>query len=176
LETALLIGSHLGFLIIGVLLTAWGAWLFRADAAKSASAREETARRLALTEEVALQCGTLHHRFQRYCNLLGERIAAGPAFSADRQLELEKAHQELLVLADELSEADSKLLLLGETSLAKLLRVYAAKVLAVRRQYPGNLAKLNDEVLKQQRQEVNGLRDRFFKSLSQCYGRKPNAG
>lgn len=49
LESSILITSHLGFLVIGALIAGWTAWLFRTDAV-----REQTGRRLALLEEVAL--------------------------------------------------------------------------------------------------------------------------
>lgn len=172
METAILIGSHLVFLIIGAIIAGWCAWVFRAQGASAASAREETARRLALVEEVALQTGTLHHRFQRYCSLLSELSRADQGLSANRQLELDKAHQELAILTEELSEADSKLLLLDEVALARALRVYAGKIQALRRQYPGNRQQLTEELLKKHLQEVNTLRDKLFSSLSRRYGQR----
>lgn len=172
METAILIGSHLVFLVIGAIIAGWCAWLFRTQGADAASAREETARHLALVEEVAIQIGSLHHRFQRYCTLLSELSRSGQGLPADRQLELDKTHQELAILSDELSEADSKLLLLDETTVAKALRVYAGKIQALRRQYPGNRQQLTEDLLKKHLQEVNTLRDKLFSSLSRRYGRR----
>lgn len=171
MDSVILVSSHLLVLIIGAGIAVGCSYLFRSDGAGTGIAREQAARRLALLEEVALQTGQVHHLFQTYIGLLIEAARKQPGQTPSQQEELSTVEQQLHAALDDLPLADARLLLLNETTLGKVLRLYGSRITQLRHQQSGG-KKDTEEELKNRLRDINSLRDKFFSSLSDRYGKK----
>lgn len=166
MESTILIASHLGFLIIGALMTGWTAWLFRTEAARAGAAREQTGRRLTLLEEVALQIATVQDLLETTVHTVPRNGAAGTE-------EHQQVLQRLAAALEDMPLAEARLRLLEEMDLCKVLRLYTRKITALRRQLPGAARKSADEeALRKALEEVNTLHDKLHESLARRYNRK----
>lgn len=128
-------------------------------------------RRLDILESISADVGNVSHTFAKYSALTVESIRFGKRWPAARKEELDSVSQ---ILADEfkrLSDAESKLLMLGEKALEKNLRLYGSKIAHFRRQvYVGRTDIKEDDILAMKR-EINLLREQFYDFLSKKYDR-----
>lgn len=166
MESTILIASHLGFLVIGALMTGWTAWLFRTEASRAGAAREQVSRRLTLLEEVALQIATVQDLLETTVHTASRN---GTAATEEHQQVL----QRLSAALDDMPLAEARLRLLEEMDLCKVLRLYTRKVTALRRQLPGAARKSTDEeTLRKTLEEINTLHGKLHESLARRYNRK----
>lgn len=167
MESTILIASHLGFLVIGAVMTGWTAWLFRTEAARTGAMREQTGRRLALLEEVALQIATVQDLLDTTVQTLARR---GPGGSTE---EHRQALQRLTAALEDMPLAEARLRLLEELELSKALRLYARKITALRRQLVAPARKNTDEeAFSKALEEINTLHEKLHESLARRYNRK----
>lgn len=156
MESTILIASHLGFLLVGALLTGWAAWMFRADAAGGATAREQAARRLALLEEVALQLANTQHLLE---------TGRSPA---DHEAALEQ-RQRIIAALQDMPLAEARLRLLDEMGICKALQAYTRRIDAFRRRYPAGSTAAGNEQAGKAMEEIRALHDKLHESLARRY-------
>jgi hypothetical protein len=165
-ESTILIASHLGFLVIGALITGWTAWLFRTEAARAGAMREQTGRRLMLLEEVAMQIASVQHLLD---TAAGTAARSGTGSTEEHQ----QATQRLAAALEDVPLAEARLRLLEEMDLCKVLRLYTRKVTGLRRQLPAAARNSKDEEpLRKALDEINTLHDKLHESLARRYNRK----
>ncbi len=128
-------------------------------------------RRISLLEQVAQHVGKVSHVFSKYASLVAEIGPKVERMSAKQERELDSLSEELVAVYEEISIAESKLLLLGEQKLEKAMKLYTAKMAQFRKQiYPGRYNKVDDA--KQLKTEVSQMREQFYDVLSQRYDQK----
>ena len=131
-------------------------------------------RRIGQLEQVAQHVGKVSHVFSKYASLVGEIGPKVERMSSKQERELESLSQELVSVYEEISIAESKLLLLGEQKLEKAMKLYTAKMAQYRKQvYPGRYNKVDDA--KQLKAEVSKMREQFYDVLSQRYDQKSDS-
>lgn len=130
-------------------------------------------RSIGLLEQVAEHVGKVSHVFSKYASLVSEIGPRPERMSAKQQRELEDLSNELVRVYEEVSIAESKLLLLGEQRLEKALKLYTAKMAQFRKQvYPGRYQNTDDAA--NLRKEVTQMREQFYSILSERYDQKSN--
>ena len=128
-------------------------------------------RRIGLLEQVAEHVGKVAHVFSKYASLASEIGPREERMSAKQQRELEDLSQQLVAVYEQISIAESKLLLLGEQRLEKALKLYTSKMAQFHKQiHPGRYKNADDAT--QQRREVAEMRDQFYGILSERYDQK----
>lgn len=157
-------------LVVGAIVGGNAIFLLLRDKLK---ARENAPqlRRVDILEQVAQHVGKVNYVFGKYASLVNEIGPRAERMSARQQQELEELSQDLVAVYEEISVAESKLLLLGELRLEKALKLYTAKMAQFRKQvYPGRYQNNNDvAVLKK---ELGEMRDQFYHHLSERYDQK----
>ena len=128
-------------------------------------------RRFDQLEQVARHVGKVSHVFSRYVSLASEIGPRTDRMTSGQEKELEDLSNQLVEVYEEVSIAESKLLLLGEQKLEKALKLYTATMAKFRKQiYPGRYQ--NTEELSQLKKEVAHMREQFYDVLSQRYDSK----
>ncbi len=125
-----------------------------------------------LMEGIAQQAEQVHHVFMKYFELIQEYMNATQNrydWSESRRSELYLVVDELVQSFNELSAAESKLLLLDEKPLYKSLRKFRSKVIFFRRHFYIDKKDLNDKEAQDIKKEVSKLREQFFDALSDRY-------
>ena len=125
-------------------------------------------RRIGLLEQVAQHVGKVSHVFSKYTSLVAEIGPTIDRMSAKQERELDSLSEELVEVYQEISIAESKLLLLGEQKLEKAMKLYTAKMAQYRKRiYPGRYNKIDDA--RQLKAEVSQMREQFYDVLSRRY-------
>lgn len=128
-------------------------------------------RQLEIFESISADVGNVSHVFAKYSALTVESIRFGQRWPISRKQELDAVSQ---MLADEfkkLSDAESKLLMLGEKTLEKNLRLYGSKIAHFRRQVYVGRADIKEEDIIAMKRDINLLREQFYDFLSKKYDR-----
>ena len=128
-------------------------------------------RRLEILESISADVGNVSHIFAKYSALAVESIRFGQRWPSTRKQELDSVSQ---LLADEfkkLSDAESKLLMLGEKTLEKNLRLYGSKIAHFRRQVYVGRTDIKEEQIVAMKRDINLLREQFYDFLSKKYDR-----
>ena len=128
-------------------------------------------RRLEILESISADVGNVSHIFAKYSALTVESIRFGQRWPVSRKEELDHVSH---ILADEfkkLSDAESKLLMLGEKTLEKNLRLYGAKIAHYRRQVYVGRTDIEEEEILAMKRDINLLREQFYDFLSKKYDR-----
>lgn len=157
-------------LAVGAIVGGSGMFLLFRDKLKS---RDDSAlrRRIDILEQVAQHVGKVNYVFGKYASLVNEIGPRAERMSTRQQQELEELSQDLVSVYEEISVAESKLLLLGELKLEKALKLYTAKMAQFRKQvYPGRYQNGND--VAGLKQEVADMREQFYHHLSERYDQK----
>ena len=154
-------------LILGALFGA--AAMFYAIKDKLEQQKKSTsARRVSLLEEVAQHIGKVSHVFGKYTSLVAEVGPNAGRMSAKQERELEDLSNQLVEVYEEVSIAESKLLLLGEKKLEKALKLYTGKMALFRKQfYPGRYTSTDD--LSTGKKDTTAMREQFYDILSERY-------
>lgn len=172
METSSALLAGVLFVLLGALISGIVAFFFNSDNHRGSTAKEQAARRLALFEEVALHIGSMQHIFQKYRALVAESFRHMEAWPKTRRDELDKTREELAIAFRDLSMAESKLLLLGETNLQKILKIYVAKIAHFRKTYYLNKQGVTEEELNEVKKDVSTVKDKLFELLSKKYSKK----
>lgn len=124
-----------------------------------------------LLEQVAGHVGKVSYVFGKYASLVAEIGPRAERMSARQERELDELSEALVAIYEEVSVAESKLLLLGEQRLEKALRLYTAKMAQFRKQiYPGRYQQAEEAT--RLKKEVNDMREQFYNILSERYDQK----
>lgn len=130
-----------------------------------------SSRRIGLLEQVAEHVGKVSHVFSKYASLATEIGPKEERMSTKQQRELEDLSSQLVDIYEQVSIAESKLLLLGEQRLEKALKLYTSKMAQFHKQiYPGRYSNADDA--GQRRKDVTDMRDQFYNILSERYDQK----
>lgn len=156
--------------LLGAMLTLAAIWLYqKRQQTGGRSAPQE--RRLALLEQISTSVGTVNHCFARYAALVIESTKFGSKWPSARKLELEQVNTELVTEFRKLADAEAKLLMLGETTMEKTLRLYGAKIALFRKQVYVGRQDITDQEIADLRAAVLQLRSHFYDLLSRRYDR-----
>ena len=128
-------------------------------------------RRVGMLEQVAQHVGKVSHVFSKYVSLVSEIGPKVERMSTKQERELINLSQDLVAVYEEISVAESKLLLLGEKRLGRAMKLYTAKMAQFRKQvYPGRYSNVDE--LVQMKRDVAQMRDQFYDILSERYDQK----
>lgn len=131
------------------------------------SLREQ--KKLAVFEDISTFVGQVTHTFSKYASLAVESAQLGEQWPQSRRQELEEINRQLVDTFEKMSQAESKLLILGEKNLARSLKIYAGQIVAFRnRVYVGRKDITPDEVTAL-KQGVLQAREGFYDMLSRKY-------
>ncbi len=171
MNTTALIDTLLS-LLLGAGLGGAGVFFFMKD--KVTQLRQATlSRRIGILEQVAQHVGKVSHVFSKYSSLVSEIGPNPDRMSVKQEKELEELSNQLVTVYEEVSIAESKLLLLGEQRLEKALKIYTSKMAQYRKQiYPGRYRKAEEAA--QLRKEVSEMKEQFYTILSERYDQKLN--
>lgn len=125
-----------------------------------------------LLEGIAQQAEQVHHVFMKYFELMNEYMNATKNrydWPQSRRSELYLVLDELVHSFNELTAAESKLLLLNEKPLYKSLRKFRSKVIFFRRHFYIDKKDLSEQEAQDIKREVSKLREQFFDALSHRY-------
>lgn len=126
-------------------------------------------RRAELLEDVAGHVGKVSHVFARYAALVNDSFQFDGNVPIKLQTELDEVTRHLVLIFEEISAAESKLLLLGEKRLEKALRLYSAKLAYFRNNFPPGHAPGPDKDIGATKKDIAKLRAQFYDILSERY-------
>lgn len=141
-------------------------WILRDKITQVQNAHNK--RRVTLIEQVAQHVGKVSHVFSKYSSLINDIGPKAENVSSKQLQELEYLSNQLVDVYEEISIAESKLLLLGEKRLEKALKLYTAKMAQYRKQfYPGRYKQR--EEASEFKKDINQMREQFYDILSERY-------
>lgn len=149
------------------LITAWCIHRFKHKNENSSPGE----RRLLILEEISREVGYVNHCFARYSALVIESTRFGKTWPHARKLELEKVNAELVEEFRKLADAEAKLLMLGEKTMEKTLRLYAAKIALFRKQVYVGRQDISEQEIGDLKATILTLREQFYDLLSRRYDR-----
>lgn len=125
--------------------------------------------RISLLEEISAKVGHVNHSFARYSSLVIESTRFGKRWPAERKQELDRVNMELVREFEKLSDAEAKLLLLGEKTMEKTLRLYAARIAVFRKQVYVGRQDISEQEIADLKSAIMQLREQFYEILSRRY-------
>ncbi|ART83028.1 hypothetical protein CBP31_10670 [Oceanisphaera profunda] len=165
LDTAVKIG-------LGAVITAFATHWHSKQKGKSESIREYEKRHRTLLEQVAEQTEQLNHVYLKYWALVVEWIRFnknGKEWPQSRKDELEEVKAELFSTFGSLTNAESKLLLVGEHEAYSKLRELGEAVVQFRRSCYVDKETLTEEEIEEKKIQIKKLREDLYKMLSETY-------
>jgi hypothetical protein len=156
---------------LGGAITLIALWLHQRRHQQLANGTSTAQRRLALLEEISTSVGTVNHSFARYSALVIESTRFGKTWPAARRMELEKVNAELVAEFRKLADAEAKLLMLGEKTMEKTLRLYGAKIALFRKQVYVGRQDITEQEIADLKTSILVLREKFYDLLSRRYDR-----
>ena len=128
-------------------------------------------RRLAIFEDISKDVGNVNHIFAKYSSLIIESTRFGLRWPQARKEELDKITVDLVASFNKLADAEAKLLMLGEKTMEKVLRLYGAKIAHFRKHVYVGRHDISDEEIAQIKRDITKLREQFYDMLSRKYDR-----
>lgn len=128
-------------------------------------------RRLEILETISADVGNISHIFSKYSTLVLESIRYGQQWPASRRDELDAISLELVSEFRKLSDAEAKLLMLGEKTLQKNLRMYASRIAHFRKNVYVGRQDIEESEIAELKKGINTLREQFYEFLSRKYDR-----
>lgn len=154
---------------LGSGLTYLSVWVYgRHKQSPSATASRH---RLQMLEEISAAVGAVNHCFAKYSALVIESTRFGTNWPVARKIELDKINEELVVEFRKLADAEAKLLMLGEKTMEKTLRLYGAKIALFRKQVYVGRQDISDQEIADLKGAILQLREQFYDLLSRRYDR-----
>lgn len=126
-------------------------------------------KRIGLLEDIASDVGQVNHSFAKYSALVIESTRFGKRWPPARKQELEKINAELVREFERLSKAESQLLMLGEKTMEKTLRLYAARIALFRKQVYVGRQDISEQEIAELKTSIMQLREQFYDLLSRRY-------
>ena len=128
-------------------------------------------RKISLLEEVSANVGRVNHSFAKYSALVIESTKFGKRWPPARKAELDRVNAELVREFEKLADAEAKLLMLGEKTMEKTLRLYGAKIAHFRKQVYIGRQDISEQEIADMKTSIMQLRERFYDILSHRYDR-----
>ena len=155
---------------LGAIIVGFFSWLL-SHRRSSPQVYSRINRRLVLFEDISKDVGNVNHIFAKYSSLIIESTRYGLRWPQARKDELDRINGELVASFNRLSDAESKLLMLGEKTMEKVLRLYGAKIAHFRKHVYVGRADISDEEIALIKREITKLREQFYDMLSRKYDR-----
>jgi len=154
---------------LGAGITLGAAWLV--EKKRHVNNGNDGARRRLLFEEISADVGRVNHCFAKYSSLVIESTRFAKGWPQARRQELEQVNAELVIQFNKLADAEAKLLMLGEKTMEKTLRLYGAKIALFRKQVYVGRQDITDQQIATLKTQVLTLREQFYDQLSKRYDR-----
>jgi hypothetical protein len=155
---------------VGAAITFAAIWLARTWRSKQESGNfSGRRRRMSLLEEISSDVGKVNHSFAKYSALVIESTRFGKRWPPARKQELERINSELVIEFRKLSDAEAKLLMLGEKTMEKTLRLYGAKIALFRKQVYVGRQDISEQEIAELKSAIMTLREQFYEILSRRY-------
>jgi hypothetical protein len=157
---------------LGALIAAMSGYWLSGMRVKQNASQQRSHNQRAIIESVAQQAEQVHHVFMKYFELMQEYMNATKNrydWPESRKSEFYLVIDELVQCFNELSAAESKLLLLNEKHLYKSLRKFRSKIIFFRRHFYIDKKDLSMKEASEIKREISKLREQFFDSLSDRY-------
>ncbi len=126
-------------------------------------------RKINLLEEISSDVGNVNHSFAKYSALVIESTRFGKRWPPARKQELERINSELVIEFRKLADAEAKLLMLGEKTMEKTLRLYGAKIALFRKQVYIGRQDISEQEIAELKTSILTLREQFYDLLSRRY-------
>ncbi len=126
-------------------------------------------KKVRLLEEISSEVGRVNHSFAKYSSLVIESTRFGKRWPPARRQELDRVNAELVLEFDKLAAAEAKLLMLGEKTMEKTLRLYAAKIAFFRKQVYVGRQDISEQEIADIKSTIMQLREQFYDLLSRRY-------
>ena len=126
-------------------------------------------RKINLLEEISSDVGHVNHSFAKYSALVIESTRFGKRWPPERKQELDRINNELVQEFQRLSAAEAKLLMLGEKTMEKTLRLYGAKIALFRKQVYVGRQDISEQEIADLKTGIMQLREQFYEILSRRY-------
>jgi len=172
METSLLLSLVDTTLKVGtgaLIAVATGWFVLRQKTASQGPRSLREQKRLGVFEEVSAFVGQVTHTFSKYSSLAVEAVQLGEQWPTSRREELENINRSLVDIFEKMSQAEAKLLILGEKNLARSLKIYAAQIVNFRNQAYVGRKDITLEAIVALKQSVLQAREGFYDMLSRKY-------
>ncbi len=153
--------------ILGVLVLS--TWAIKRWKTPTAPKIKPSARKIDLLEEISTNVGKVNHTFAKYSALVIESTKFGKRWPMSRKQELDRINSELVREFEKLADAEAKLLMLGEKTMEKTLRLYGAKIAFFRKQVYVGREDISEQEIADIKSGIMLLRERFYDILSHRY-------
>ncbi|MFL0803241.1 MAG: energy transducer TonB [Agarilytica sp.] len=155
---------------MGMMLTMASLWLTKMwrDQQSPVRARPEQ-KKIYLLEEISSEVGRVNHCFAKYSALVIESTRFGKRWPPARKHELDRINEQLVQDFEKLAAAEAKLLMLGEKTMEKTLRLYAAKIAFFRKQVYVGRQDISEQEIADIKATIMQLREQFYELLSRRY-------
>lgn len=131
-------------------------------------------RKISLLEEISSDIGLVNHSFAKYSALVIESTRFGKQWPPARKQELDKINAELVFVFQKLAASEAKLLMLGEKTMEKTLRLYGSKIALFRKQVYIGRQDISEQEIAELKSAIMTLREQFYDLLSRRYDRLLN--
>jgi hypothetical protein len=155
---------------LGGVIAISAAWLFQRSR-QLKQLPQMAQRKLEILENISGSVGQVNHHFAKYSALVIESTRFGNAWPSARRLELESINEVLVREFDQLADAEAKLLMLGEKTMEKTLRLYASRIALFRKQVYVGRTDISDQEISELKIGIMKLREQFYELLSKRYDR-----
>lgn len=157
---------------LGVIAACLVFWLSqRMHRSKQSQGQGSQRRRVNLLEEISSDVGRVNHCFAKYSALVIESTRFGKRWPPARKQELERINADLVREFDKLANSEAKLLMLGEKTMEKTLRLYGAKIALFRKQVYIGRQDISEQEIAELKTAIMTLREQFYDLLSRRYDR-----
>lgn len=154
---------------LGAAITLLCFWLSKKWRNGSQVKEHPKSRRINLLEEISSDVGHVNHSFAKYSALVIESTRFGKRWPPERKIELDKINRELVDEFQRLAAAEAKLLMLGEKTMEKTLRLYGAKIALFRKQVYIGRQDISEQEIADLKTGIMQLREQFYEILSRRY-------
>jgi len=126
-------------------------------------------RKISLLEEISSDVGHVNHSFAKYSALVIESTRFGKRWPPARKQELERINAELVTEFRKLAASEAKLLMLGEKTMERTLRLYGSKIALFRKQVYIGRQDISEQEIAELKTSILTLREQFYDLLSRRY-------
>lgn len=157
---------------LGAIITGFAAYIHAKQSRQADSIKEYESRHRSLLEEVASQVEKVNHIYLKYWALKVEYIrlrTSGQEQSEKRIKDTEQVSEELFSAFGELTNAESKLLLVNEANGYERLRELGEKIVKFRRMNLAARPEVDEDEMIKLRDEIREKRNELYEILSSSY-------
>lgn len=165
LDTAFKVG-------VGALISGFSTYFLTRLQQKGEIEKERRSRQAELLQGIAEQVENINHIYLKYWAFTLDAIKrkrSRKIINKDRQQEREDIKKELFHAFKELTNAEAKLMLMGETKASHLIRIYGEDVSSFRKVVNVDNENISEEEIQRWKDKVFEGRNQFFNEISKIY-------